>query len=260
MSKTQIDRLGDRLKKGTISEADLQLLDQYRRSFAEAFDFLVRTIRKELALEPTGRPAKSTSSISEKLRRESIRLTQIQDIAGCRLIVPDIAKQEIVVQSLQSLFEDTTIIDRRQQPSHGYRAVHVIVNCLDKMVEIQIRTSLQHLWAELSEKLSDVLDPAIKYGGGDEDDQKLLAVFSSSVARVESLEVRLTNLEIRLADLQREISVPSRLVKEKVQEELVYFREELRLVKQGISEHLHKAIQFVEEFKTRKDRVNDLSH
>jgi hypothetical protein len=82
VSKTQIDRLGDRLRKGNISEADLRLLDQYRRSFTEAYEVVVGTIRKKLALEPTGRPAKSTTSISEKLRRESIRLTQIQDIAG----------------------------------------------------------------------------------------------------------------------------------------------------------------------------------
>jgi putative GTP pyrophosphokinase len=86
MSKTQIDRLGDRLKKGNITEDDLRLLDQYRRSFTEAYEFVVGAIRKELSLEPTGRPAKSTTSIADKLRRESIRLTQIQDIAGCRLI------------------------------------------------------------------------------------------------------------------------------------------------------------------------------
>jgi len=117
LSKTQIDRLGDRLKKGNITEADLRLLDQYRRSFTPAYEVVVGTIRKDLALEPTGRPAKSTTSISEKLRRESIRLTQIQDIAGCRLTVTDIAEQDSVVQSLNNLFNKTTVVDRRQQPS-----------------------------------------------------------------------------------------------------------------------------------------------
>ena len=73
-----------------------------------------------------------------------------------------------MVQSLKSLFEYTTVIDRRQKPSHGYRAVHVVVSCFDKVIEIQVRTSLQHLWAELSEKISDLIGPAIKYGGGDE--------------------------------------------------------------------------------------------
>jgi ppGpp synthetase/RelA/SpoT-type nucleotidyltranferase len=145
LSKTQIDRLGDRLKKGNISDDDLRLLDQYRRSFTDAYEIVAGTIRKELALEPTGRPAKSTTSITDKLRRESIRLTQIQDIAGCRLIVVDIANQELVVQSLKGLFEHTTVIDRRKQPSHGYRAVHMVVHYSGKLIEIQVRTSLQQL-------------------------------------------------------------------------------------------------------------------
>jgi putative GTP pyrophosphokinase len=193
LSKTQVDRLGGRLRKGNINEDDLRLLDQYRRSFSEAYDFVVKAIRKELALEPTGRPAKSTTSISDKLRRESIRLSQIQDIAGCRLIVPDIATQDSVVQSLTSLFEQTTISDRRQKPSHGYRAVHVIVNSHSKLIEIQVRTALQHLWAELSEKLSDVIDPAIKYGGGDKDFKELLIEASAAVIEAEKLETKLAN-------------------------------------------------------------------
>src|SRR5436190_19232307 len=94
VSKTQVDRLGDRLKRGNITEEDLRLLDQYRRSFADAYETVVGMIRDTLELEPTGRPAKSTTSIADKLKRESIRLTQIQDIAGCRIIVADIAEQD----------------------------------------------------------------------------------------------------------------------------------------------------------------------
>src|SRR6185295_11287916 len=72
-TKSKIDRLGDRLRKGDISEADLRLLDAYRRSFAEASEHVFAQIRDRLGMEPTGRPAKSTTSISDKLRRESIR-------------------------------------------------------------------------------------------------------------------------------------------------------------------------------------------
>jgi putative GTP pyrophosphokinase len=128
LSKTQIDRLGDRLRKGEITEADLRSLDEYRRSFSEAYELVVGAIRNKLTLEPTGRPAKSTTSIAEKLERETIRLTQVQDISGCRLVVDDIAQQERVITSLVALFPNAIIVDRRKQPSHGYRALHVIVN------------------------------------------------------------------------------------------------------------------------------------
>lgn len=194
VSKTKIDRLGERLKKGDITDDDLRLLDTYRRSFADAYDEVVGAVRKELGLEPTGRPAKSTTSIADKLRRESIRLTQIQDIAGCRLIVPDIANQDQVVQSLSRLFENTNIADRRKKPSHGYRAVHVIVTHLGKMVEIQVRTALQHLWAEFSEKLSDIVGITVKYGGGNERIQDTLLTMSEAVTKIESIETDLAEL------------------------------------------------------------------
>ena len=84
LSNAQIDRLGDRLRGGILTEQDLRTLDEYRRSFGEAHEEIVKTIRERLQLEPTGRPAKSTVSLVEKLHRESIRLVQVQDIAGCR--------------------------------------------------------------------------------------------------------------------------------------------------------------------------------
>jgi putative GTP pyrophosphokinase len=188
ISKTKIDRLGDRLRKGNITDEDLRLLDEYRRSFNAAYEFVIGSIRQQLALEPTGRPAKSTTSISEKLRRESIRLTQIQDIAGCRLVVPEIADQERVKTSLNKIFSGCVVIDRREKPSHGYRAVHVIATIKEKSVEIQLRTALQQAWAELSEKLADLIDPAIKYGGGDEDNRELLREASITIAKEEALE------------------------------------------------------------------------
>jgi len=164
------------------------MLDQYRRSYSEAYEAVVEKVRNDLSLAPTGRPAKSTTSIAEKLRRESIRLTQIQDIAGCRIIVADIASQETVVKSLSELFKDATVIDRRQQPSHGYRAVHVVVRYEEKLIEIQVRTALQQLWAELSEKFSDIFDPMVKYGGGDEFTRTVLINQSSMIANEETLE------------------------------------------------------------------------
>jgi putative GTP pyrophosphokinase len=109
----------------------------------------------------------------------------MQDIAGCRLIVQDLATQDEVVERLKELFDKLTIDDRRERPSHGYRAVHVIVNYSGKLIEIQIRTSLQDGWAQFSEKLSDVVDRGIKYGGGDSEVVSLLAILSDVTWDVE---------------------------------------------------------------------------
>ena len=142
LSKTQIDRLGDRLREGAITDSDLKLLDDYRRSFGDAYDTVVRIIREQLQLKPTGRPAKSTSSLIEKLRRESIRLSQVQDIAGCRVVVADVVKQERVVASLRDVFPEALLMDRRAKPSYGYRAVHVIAQVSGKVIEVQVPSSL----------------------------------------------------------------------------------------------------------------------
>ncbi len=195
LSKTQIDRLGDRLREGSPSDSDLRLLDEYRLSFGKAFETVVRTIREQLQLEPTGRPAKSTSSIVEKLHRESIRLSQVQDIAGCRVVVADVAEQERVVVSLCAVFPGASVVDRRAKPSYGYRAVHVIASLSGKLVEIQVRSLLQHLWAELSEKASDIVDPAIKYGGGPDPARELLTSVFTAAAEVEADEEEIARLE-----------------------------------------------------------------
>lgn len=195
LSKSQVDQLGERIRKSGITEADLQLLDLYRRSFAQAYDFVVTSIENNLGFEPTGRPTKSTTSISDKLARESLRLSQMQDIAGCRVVVTDIITQDTLVDHLTEMFEAKSVFDRRESPSHGYRAVHVVVRHLDMPIEIQIRTALQHLWAELSEKLSDVVEPAVKYGGGPKALTDFLRSASERGGLLESFERRLEQLK-----------------------------------------------------------------
>lgn len=204
LSKAKIDQLGDRLREGPVTEPDLMLLDDYRLSFREAYEFVVTRIRERLGLEATGRPAKSTSSIIEKLRRETIRLSQMQDIAGCRMIVEDLAAQDSTVAAFQAEFKDSTLVDRRKHPSYGYRAVHVIVRHSGKHVEVQVRTILQHLWAEYSEKWSDVVDPSLKYGGGMEKIQASLMRASRIVERHELMEIRV-KLRVQEAESDAEI-------------------------------------------------------
>ncbi len=217
LSKNQIDRLGARLRKGDISDDDLRLLDSYRRSFSEGYEDVVSRIRDELGLEPTGRPAKSTTSIIEKLRRESVRLSQMQDIAGCRLTAADIVEQNDIASRLGSVFEKVTIVDRREHPSHGYRAVHVIVGFRGKLIEIQIRTSFQHLWAELSEKFSDMVNPGIKYGSGDNEIVTSLARTSRLIALVETLEKQLVDDKL-LGEVEEELSKAKQLLLELLEE------------------------------------------
>src|SRR5438045_883680 len=96
-------------------------------------------------------------------------------MAGLRMAVgPWRGEQDHAVQRLVALFgpEHTRVDDRRRHPSYSYRAVHVIVSIDDHLVEIQVRTPLQDLWAQAMERLGDRLGRAIRHGavpepGGD---------------------------------------------------------------------------------------------
>lgn len=94
----------------------------------------------------------------------------MQDLGGMR-IVSDCNRQEQdqIAEDLKSLFrgpDDSppSVVDRRKNPSYGYRAVHVIAYVHQAPVEIQLRTKLQHEWANLFEKLADRVGRGIKYG------------------------------------------------------------------------------------------------
>lgn len=207
-SKSKIDQLGERLKKGSSSEADLISLDEYRQSFGEAYENVLTTVAKtlreyKLGTAPTGRAAKSTTSIIDKLRRESIRLSQMQDIAGCRMVVQNVIDQDKLMGLLTgSTLSDVILIDRRDKPSHGYRAVHLIAKVLNKPVEIQIRTKLQHMWAELSERFSDEYDQNIKYGGGEDHIQSFLMRASILIRGFELMEQEREYLNMSEKDIE----------------------------------------------------------
>jgi ppGpp synthetase/RelA/SpoT-type nucleotidyltranferase len=183
MNNSELDRLGERLR-GEVTAQDLTALDAYRRGFRLSYDAVVDRVRTELGIEVSGRPAKSTTAIVDKLRRGSMRLTQMQDIAGCRVVVSDIAAQSRLIGALERMFE-VTIVDRRARPSYGYRAVHVVAKSNGLPVEVQVRTDLQHVWAELSEKLADTFGITLKYGGGPVLIRKTLDDYSDLIADFE---------------------------------------------------------------------------
>jgi len=190
LSRSQIDRLGERLKAG-ITTADIELLNEYRESFRDAYVTVRNIVQSLTAVEPSGRAAKSIPSIVAKLHRETTRLSQMQDIAGLRIVATDLAEQNRVVALLLGAFPDGTVIDRRQEPNHGYRAVHLVVHADDRPVEIQVRTKLQHEWAELSEAYSDFF-PGVKYGDGDEDVFKTLVELSTFIELLDVLMAQLS--------------------------------------------------------------------
>lgn len=173
-----MDRLGKRLAKdGAVTDEDFdQLLDvltAYQQALQETQERLQR-----LGYSPTSR-TKTTGVLIDKLRREHSGLKGVQDIAGTRIICQDRDEQDEIVDAVVSCFADGArepkVKDRRSEPSHGYRAVHVIVTVQDLPVEIQIRTERQDTWAQIVESLGDRWGRQIRYGEGPHDPDRRLA-------------------------------------------------------------------------------------
>lgn len=187
LSKTKVDKLGEQLRTTEVTEELLGELELYRSEFSNAYMYVERILTDKLLLKVTGRPSKSTLSIIEKLKRINSRLSQVQDIAGCRVIATSLADQDAIVAAAKQWFRDITVDDKRDDPTHGYRAVHLLVKHQGKTVEIQVRTRLQHFWASMSEKLADEHGQEIKYGRGAPEIIKLLSDLSEASASFDQI-------------------------------------------------------------------------
>ncbi|GAA2659234.1 nucleotidyltransferase family protein [Paractinoplanes durhamensis] len=170
ISKTKLDKLGDRLRDSTDPDpADLDLLNQVLRAYQGALLVVLDRLRL-LGFVPVQR-LKTTGTIIDKLRRDRVcSLKTIHDLAGARVVLTgDLDAQDALVESFCASSppgEPPPVrIDRRVDPRAGYRAVHVVVRVDGIPVEVQFRTKLQHDWAQLFERLADMWGRQVRYGG-----------------------------------------------------------------------------------------------
>lgn len=194
LSKSQVDRLGDQLRRG-IDDDSQRAYSDYREEFAEALAEVMDRVTAALgAVELTGR-RKTLDTVVAKLNRGSMRLSQMQDIAGCRVVVPSLSDQDHATELLTEQFLDAVVEDLRQQPHSGYRAVHVIVSAsTGKIVEVQVRTQLQNEWSQISEKVADIVGLGIKYDGGPPGVRRQLESLSDAGAQLDRSRAQLQSL------------------------------------------------------------------
>src|SRR4051812_11922482 len=191
MSRSAMDKLGKRLAADSVpSDADLDLLLEVLTAYQAALDETQQRLRA-LGYSPTSR-TKTTGVLIDKLRREHSSLKSVQDIAGTRIICEDRDEQDEIVAAVKTCFSDGArppkIKDRRAEPSHGYRAVHVVVTVQDLPVEIQIRTISQDRWAQIVESLGDRWGRQIRYGQSPAEPARPVAS-NSEVTRQQMMDV-----------------------------------------------------------------------
>ena len=145
---------------------------------------------------------KRLASIKNKLVRfPNMKLTQIQDIGGCRAILATVDHVDALVDIYKHrqsrgmkhklAKEDDYITDPKES---GYRGIHLVykydsdknTSYKDLKIEIQIRSLLQHAWATAIETVDTFTSQSLKSSQGDADWEHFFILMSSIMAMKES--------------------------------------------------------------------------
>lgn len=165
---------------------------------------------------------KRMSSIRGKLRKLSVKLDQIQDLAGCRAIVPSIKEVNALVDALRENLAHKVHNEKdyvNKPKADGYRSRHMVFRFAGtgeyegysgRRVEIQIRTRLQHSWATAVEAMGLFRGEDLKGGQGDADWLQLFKLMSAEFALAEGCE-ELPDAAPREARVQEIIALDKRL-------------------------------------------------
>lgn len=146
-----------------------------------------------------GARLKRMQAIRRKLRRENFpqNLTQIQDLGGCRAILPTVADVRRLVDILRNrtrceIWKEDPYIDRPKDD--GYRSHHIRLKFVGKgeksiydgrRIEVQVRTKLQHSWATAVEAVGMMRREGLKNHHGSTDWLRLFALMSGEFAELE---------------------------------------------------------------------------
>ncbi|BBO79632.1 hypothetical protein DSCO28_01980 [Desulfosarcina ovata subsp. sediminis] len=183
-SKTKIDNAGRALSKGVFKSEDHEIeaeiiFDDYRRAHLQPLTDATYLIQDWLAQFDKNfyiaQRLKRRPQILRKMRRFSVRLTQLQDIGGNRIIVDTNADVEELRKFLLKNIENAKSLSLHRETDYrvfgrddtGYRALHMILNCAGLKIELQLRSRAQHHWAESIERTSVIYGQLLKENEGD---------------------------------------------------------------------------------------------
>ena len=164
-SDDEIDALGERLRLSDAS-ADWGAYRDYQGRLDELRQNLEEELRSLASDAEIASRTKRLETVVAKLRRRpELALSQVTDLAGCRIIVSGRTEQNAIVGGLQSIYDVQQVDDKSDSPKFGYRAVHLDIRYQGQLMEIQVQTRNQFRWQQVSEYAAGS-DVAIKYGGG----------------------------------------------------------------------------------------------
>lgn len=182
-SRKQVKRAGEVLAINPKDADAMAVWSQWRSLHAypiNTFQALVRSKTAGMKGVTVAQRLKRTPSIIRKIQRfEHMNLARMQDIGGIRVIVPTLADVYWLHDALihgkhghEALLPPKDYIANPK--ADGYRSLHQVFRYghddLDGLlIELQIRTRVQHYWATAVETLGLIEQASFKTGEGSEE-------------------------------------------------------------------------------------------
>jgi hypothetical protein len=237
-SKEEVDEAGKKLVYSSIAPEDLDHILGVISNWRSVHSFPLNTFQVGLRQKArridrnslVAQRIKRLSSIDMKLRRfEWLRLSEMQDIGGCRAVLGSVRS----VDRLVKLYQDSGIKHRlddmddyiRNPKRSGYRGVHLnyryhsdrkkTYNGLK--IEMQFRSPLQHAWATAVETVGTFIKQALKSSQGEKEWLRFFALMGTAIALrertppVPDTPASKTALVRELRRYSRELDVDTRL-------------------------------------------------
>ncbi|MFG1362005.1 RelA/SpoT domain-containing protein [Xanthobacter versatilis] len=202
ISKNKIDKAGTILsdKERQYDETSLEMdyiFDEYRKDHLEPLTDLTLEIQSWLQAYDNNyyiaQRLKRKPQILRKLKRLSVRLTQLQDIGGCRIIVENNRDVDRLLSYINNRLSNTGFLkiirstDYRDlgRDDTGYRSYHIILDVRGYRCELQIRSRIQHYWSESIERTSVIYGFRLKEKEGDQAVIDYFKHFSNALHEIE---------------------------------------------------------------------------
>jgi ppGpp synthetase/RelA/SpoT-type nucleotidyltranferase len=253
-SKKKTDKAGKILSTPGITEEEKFLAIAVSDNWRAAHSYPMHIFKKRLKSVSEKIDKNSLSvqrlkripSILKKLNRSydgkkaTMNLTQMQDIAGCRVVMSNIklVNKLYVDEYLHGNLKHKKVNDKNyilNPKSDGYRGIHIVYKYFsDKgktefnglLVEIQIRSKIQHIWATAVETVDFFTKQAIKSNEGELDWTEFFKLVSSAFAKLE----KCTGI-IGTPDSEKELYLKIKQYETKLEviKKMKYWKESIRL-------------------------------
>lgn len=214
-SRSRVDRAGTTLVNDAASPEErreaLAVVSDWRALHGTPLNVLEAHLRSRIVPFETSPPSESAfvaqrlkrlPSIEAKLRRSrTMRLSRMQDVAGCRAVLPSAADLLATNSDIEASFAPHELLRRydylAQPRASGYRGAHLVYAYRPKdeshdiysglCVEVQLRSRLQHSWATAVETVGAFSGQALKSSEGSDRWLRFFALMGTVLAELEGL-------------------------------------------------------------------------